>query len=419
MQNNSCGNINKKCGCEFNIKTVGTCDVSRLDITNIDRKNLNWTEISVPEILSIPTAKPDIENIDQVYVNVILENTHLIETPFAYKQYILNDFFLSLTSITTTLPGLLTALSTATAALIVPLETTLKTTLNTLVTALTPLTAIPGVSALISFINTANASVTSLINNLNNTLTSIITSGNLLLSTIATKPILANDVCSIISVLLNEIATMQTLLSSIIPLITGILNSITAAATAIGNVAVTAAVTIATTALNLLITTTLPPLIAAVNTQLNAILSLLGNVDCNNSSAFVLLPNAEGTCLSGRKVILEGKLKQKIVYTAEVASQSIHSAHYEIPFIAYLIVYANFENAVYAENIQVYDQDTEQVISVNGFLQTSGTNITVNLDEEFDVQSCIEDIYVYQLSPRDIFKNVTLFFKATPKLICE
>ena len=85
-------NNNAKCGCDFNIKTVGNCDVSKLNLNGTDRTNLNWTEISVPEILCIPELKPDIEGIDQVYANIVLDNVKLIETPFAYRRYVLYSY---------------------------------------------------------------------------------------------------------------------------------------------------------------------------------------------------------------------------------------------------------------------------------------------------------------------------------------
>lgn len=77
----------KTCECDFNIKTVGICDVTKLDMDGSKKETLNWTEISVPEILPIPTLKPDIENIDQVYAKAVINSTKLIETPFAYKSY--------------------------------------------------------------------------------------------------------------------------------------------------------------------------------------------------------------------------------------------------------------------------------------------------------------------------------------------
>lgn len=91
------------------------------------------------------------------------------------------------------------------------------------------------------------------------------------------------------------------------------------------------------------------------------------------------ITNWEGTLLTGRKLVIEGILKQKIVYTAAVDEQSMHSAHFEIPFSVFIIV----------------DEDT-------------------SLSQTFKLDTCIEDIFTCRLSHRSIFKNTTIFIKATP-----
>lgn len=89
--------------------------------------------------------------------------------------------------------------------------------------------------------------------------------------------------------------------------------------------------------------------------------------------------NAEGTRLTGRKLIVEGIVNQKIVYTAEVDDQSVHSAHFEIPFSAFIIMPANTPE-----------------------------------NSEFKIDKCVEDVFVKALDNRTIFKNVTLFLRAIP-----
>lgn len=89
--------------------------------------------------------------------------------------------------------------------------------------------------------------------------------------------------------------------------------------------------------------------------------------------------NSECTKLTGRKLIIEGILHQKIVYTAAVEDQSLHSAHFAIPFSVFIIV----------------DKDT-------------------TLSQKFKIDSFIEDIFTCRLSERSIFKNTTIFIKATP-----
>ncbi|WP_455539206.1 hypothetical protein [Terrisporobacter sp.] len=61
--------------------------------------------------------------------------------------------------------------------------------------------------------------------------------------------------------------------------------------------------------------------------DINAILDPILLIDCKSGYACGLIQNAEGTYLTGRKLIVGGILKQKIVYTAEVENQSMHSVH--------------------------------------------------------------------------------------------
>lgn len=89
--------------------------------------------------------------------------------------------------------------------------------------------------------------------------------------------------------------------------------------------------------------------------------------------------NSECTKLTGRKLIVEGLLHQKIVYTAAVEEQSLHSAHFSIPFSVFIII----------------ESDTP-------------------LSQKFKIDSFIEDIFTCRLSERSIFKNTTIFIKATP-----
>lgn len=407
-------------GCEFNVKTVGTCDVSRIVINGSDRTNLNWTEISAPEILTIPELKPDIEALDQVYANIVLNNTKLIETPFAYKKYVLFSFYTLVNGLPAIIPGLVSTLTAAVTALVTPaLDTTLTDALDVLEAALLPLSGITGVPALITLVQGYQTAVTGLVNNINTAIAAVSTAADNLLIAIATVPFSPELICAAIQALLDTLAALTTLVNSIIGILTGMLNSLTAAAAAIGNPLVTAAVTTATGILTTLINTTLPPLITAVTNAINAIITALAPVDCSQSCAFELIPNTEGTCLSGRKLIVEGVLKQKIVYTAEVDAQSVHSAHFEVPFIAFIIPYAKFEGLVYRQGIEVYDPETGGSKLINGYICGIGQDITVDLCEEFVIEKCIEDIYVYALDVRRIFKNVTIFLKAKPIASCN
>lgn len=410
----------KTCGCNFNVKTVGKCNASKLNIDGSKVDNLNWTEISVPEILCIPKLKPDIEEIDQVYAKIILDNVKLIETPFAYKQYILYTFYISVNGLSTSLPGLITTLTEDVAAILnTPLETTLIAAFNTLETTLGALTATPGVPELIKTVNKLETTIFDLINNINVAVTAVSTAADNLIAALKRIPFSAQAICEAIKSLTDTLDELTTLINSIVGVLTGILNSLNNAVASIKDTAVITAVNALVGVLTTLINTTIPPLVATTTKSINSILSALTQVDCDNAYAFTLIGNAEGTCLSGSKLIIEGTLKQKIVYTAEVDTQSVHSAHYEVPFMAFIIPYAKFEGLTYQKNIEVYDPVTNGPIFINGYVYDPSVGITVDLCEEFNIEKCIEDVYVYALDPRRIFKNVTVFLKAKPGASCN
>lgn len=410
----------KTCGCNFNVKTVGKCNASKLNIDGSKVDNLNWTEISVPEILCIPKLKPDIEEIDQVYAKIILDNVKLIETPFAYKQYILYTFYISVNGLSTSLPGLITTLTEDVAAILnTPLETTLIAAFNTLETTLGALTATPGVPELIKIVNKLETTIFDLINNINVAVTAVSTAADNLIAALKRIPFSAQAICEAIKSLTDTLDELTTLINSIVGVLTGILNSLNNAVASIKDTAVITAVNALVGVLTTLINTTIPPLVTTTIKSINSILSALTQVDCDNAYAFTLIGNAEGTCLSGRKLIIEGTLKQKIVYTAEVDTQSVHSAHYEVPFMAFIIPYAKFEGLTYQKNIEVYDPVTNGPIFINGYVYDPSVGITVDLCEEFNIEKCIEDVYVYALDPRRIFKNVTVFLKAKPGASCN
>jgi len=104
-----------------------------------------------------------------------------------------------------------------------------------------------------------------------------------------------------------------------------------------------------------------------------------GRVDAGE---FVPIENKEGTVLTGRKLVVEGLLRQKVIYTAAVEQQSVHAAHFDVPFSAFIIL--------------PYDTPMTQ---------------------KYKIEACIEDIFVCNITARQVFKNVTLFIKATP-LVC-
>lgn len=101
------------------------------------------------------------------------------------------------------------------------------------------------------------------------------------------------------------------------------------------------------------------------------------------------ISNLEGKISTGRKLIIEGQLCQKISYTADEDEQSTHSAHFYVPFSAYIVV--------------------PEEISFN-----NGQVIKDSLNVNFQVNTCIEDVTVKMLNPRTILKEVTLLLYAVP-----
>lgn len=101
----------------------------------------------------------------------------------------------------------------------------------------------------------------------------------------------------------------------------------------------------------------------------------------------VAQPNLEGRLLSGRKLVIEGQLCQKVVYTALESSQPLHSAHFYVPFSSFIVVP---ETITFSEN-------TED-----------------SFDVRFDVNVCVEDVAACVIDERSILKQVTLMLYAVP-----
>lgn len=386
----SCGNIVKcnNCPCQFKIKNYGTSDLSRITLTGSDRTTLNWSEISVPEVLDIPDAKPVIESIDQVYVTSEIKNIELIQTPFAYKSYRTYDISVDelaliddlATAVTNGLPDL-EAVSDAITTFIgvinglgVTVPGAIGTILGHLTQAATDLdTAATAVTAALDAvvaitINYSICTVITLLRNLYNSLngvslilTRVLELVNELVTAVATFPVLepfADVISGAVSVLVATINAAFTAIAGLLTLIINLINQLTA------------------------------------------------------HNFMVITPNEEGTVLTGRKLIVEGVLNQKIVYTANVDDQSVHSAHFCVPYSAFVVPYASFEGLTYAENITVVtNQNTCTTAVVNGFYFDPNVPVVPDLEEEFTVEVYVEDVFVYPLDLRTIFKNITLFLQ--------
>lgn len=262
-KNNNCF-VPINCGCDFGAKIFGSCNPANIMLDASKPETLNWTEISVPEILCVPNQKPDIEHIDQVYAKAEISCVKLLETPYLFEGGTYD-------------------------------------------------------------VVTINATT-------------------------------------------GEIAT-----------------------------------------------------IVAKNENVYI-------YSGNPNIPLITKPNEEGTCLTGRKLIVEGTLKQKVVYTADVDVQSVHSASYEIPFSAFIIPYAKLDplgdpsytdvTLVPAGTAEVGTVPTIIIAEDVDVFLADEINIEVDLCEDFCVDSFIEDIYITALDCRTIFKNVTLFLKAIPVPQC-
>lgn len=86
-----------------------------------------------------------------------------------------------------------------------------------------------------------------------------------------------------------------------------------------------------------------------------------------------------GQVLTGWKVIVEGFINQKVEYVADEPTQSVHAAHFKVPFSTFIVL---------------------------------PPDPTFTKDMVVNVIPYIEDIYAKQLDKRHIFKNVTLLLHA-------
>lgn len=91
------------------------------------------------------------------------------------------------------------------------------------------------------------------------------------------------------------------------------------------------------------------------------------------------IPNAECMHLTGKKLIIEGIIHQKVIYTALLPDQALHSASFRIPFSVFIII-----------------------------------NGDEPLTQDFVLYPYLEDVFACRLSERSIFSNNTLFIKVTP-----
>jgi hypothetical protein len=381
----SCFKNDRNCGCNFNIKTNGLSDVSAVTFDGADRTVLNWSEISVPELLAIPNAKPDIENIDQIFVEAKVNCARLIETPYSFTIY-------NLPLDIAIIPGVIAILDTLLAIDITPI-----------IDAVTAILAIPGLDA-VPLIGPLLAALSAALVGVETAFDALIVAVN------AAVDALTDVLCIGISVfvsLINAVIVAANLLITALEALQAAADALAAftAAIPVIGAAVAAAVLVLDAAIDAVIT--------IVEVAVTALLAILVPLPVN-TQVLVINPNAEDTCLTGRKIVIEGVLKQKVIYTGLVIEQSVHSASFNVPFNTFVVPYANFVGLTFTEDLTVLSGEDCETIVVDGFPINPTTPIVVDVNEIFDIETFIEDIFVTSTDPRTIFKNITLFFRATP-----
>lgn len=85
----------------------------------------------------------------------------------------------------------------------------------------------------------------------------------------------------------------------------------------------------------------------------------------------------EGQHVTGYKLMIQGDIEYKVEYVADVATQSLHTAHTTIPFCGYIVLPKKF--------------NTSSFVSASAL---------------------IEDIYSEQIDTRCIYNNITLMLIA-------
>ncbi|EJO5349533.1 DUF11 domain-containing protein, partial [Clostridium botulinum] len=109
------------------------------------------------------------------------------------------------------------------------------------------------------------------------------------------------------------------------------------------------------------------------------ILNTLVDVEVTDTNVIKtpMITSLEGQNLTGFKLIVEGVLNQKVEYIACDQQQSVHAAHFRVPFSTFIILPENY---------------------------VEGTNV--------EVEATVEDIYSKLVDKRTIFKSITFMILA-------
>lgn len=133
-------------------------------------------------------------------------------------------------------------------------------------------------------------------------------------------------------------------------------------------------------------------------------------------SAMQILCNAEGSCLSGRKLIVSGTINQKITYTSDLPSSTMHYANFKYPFTTYIIVYPNFKNVpnILRDVVVIDPIDSTKTLTVKGYVYSNRSQVEIDLCEEFCVNAYVEYTFMELLDRENIYNSIDIFFSAMP-----
>ncbi|MCY6958953.1 DUF6923 family protein [Clostridium brassicae] len=109
------------------------------------------------------------------------------------------------------------------------------------------------------------------------------------------------------------------------------------------------------------------------------ILNTVVDIEITNTKVIKtpIITSLEGQNLTGFKLIVEGVLNQKVEYIACDEKQSVHAAHFRVPFSTFIILPESY---------------------------VEGTNI--------EIEAVVEDIYSKLVNKRTVFKNITFMILA-------
>lgn len=117
--------------------------------------------------------------------------------------------------------------------------------------------------------------------------------------------------------------------------------------------------------------------------DMEEILNVLVEIDITSTRVIrtIVGTSEGGQTLTGYKLIVEGKLNEKVEYIADECEQSVHAAHFKVPFSTFIVLPSDF---------------------------VEGT--------EVEIEPYIEDVYYIKIDKRTLFKNVTFNLLAKIRL---